>query len=334
MLRQFENSNAWEKKTVTISPHAVETINYKDSTPNIFVVQNSNDAVLKISIDSIPRSDSYEFKVETNTTESIGRPTTTRYLYILNDSSINAKITVFSMKGNFDPAILKNFNIILNDLKVTVASEIGGVAAGVTLPTQDRYTGQIDGKLTAINQVTLNNLTKLPDIKTKLSDIYDDLLSPTRITNKTVLYDLLTALNNIAQNTENIVISADSLTVLSGPVPIDRVSKNNAIGSNIYPTYIYEPGPDDPEIESYDDMIRGIPTDKKLRFHIDFFSNDTDDVLSFSLNWGTGYQAIFSVMAHETISNIDLIIDENTWLSISPNLDEKMYRLIATVYEA
>ena len=134
MLRQFPEISSWRKHDITIEPNEVHTLNFRDTTPNIFVLNNPNLATLKIGISAIPRDDSYEFKVEYNTTETIGRPIGTNNLYILNDSSIPVKIVVFSIEKEFDPSILKNMNVSLEGYTLESNSEISGIKEGVKLP--------------------------------------------------------------------------------------------------------------------------------------------------------------------------------------------------------
>ena len=133
-LVQFRNLSSWRKNDITISPHEVYTLNVRDTNPNIFIVTNPNMATLKIGISSIPREESYEFKVEYNTTEVLGRPMGTSYLYILNDSSIPVKITVFSIEKEFEAGILKNMNVSLDGYTIESSSEISGIKEGVYLP--------------------------------------------------------------------------------------------------------------------------------------------------------------------------------------------------------
>ena len=64
MLRQFNNISSWRQHVLTIEPHEVYTLNFRDTLPNIFVLHNPNMSTLKIGISSIPRSDAYEFKIE------------------------------------------------------------------------------------------------------------------------------------------------------------------------------------------------------------------------------------------------------------------------------
>lgn len=135
-LRQFREYSTWRKHDIVIDPHEVYALNFTDSMPNIFVVNNPNTATLKIGISSIPRVDSYEFKVEYNTTETFGRPFGSAVIYILNDSSVPVKIGLFSIEKDFDPALLKNMNVSLAGYTLEASSTIDGIKEGVMLPVR------------------------------------------------------------------------------------------------------------------------------------------------------------------------------------------------------
>ena len=136
MIRQFAHISSWRKYDITIEPHMVHTVSFIDTLPNIFVINNPNIATLKIGISTIPRTDSYEFRVEYNTTETMGRPIGTNALHILNDSSIPVKINLFSIEKEFDPVLLKNMNVALSGYTLETSSIINGFREGVVLPVR------------------------------------------------------------------------------------------------------------------------------------------------------------------------------------------------------
>lgn len=133
-LRQFNEYSTWRKHDVVIDPHEVYALNFNDSMPNIFVLNNPNTATLKIGISTIPRSDSYEFKVEYNTTETFGRPFGSNKIYILNDSSVEVKINIFSIEKDFDPVLLKNMNVALEGYTLETSTIISGFDERLVLP--------------------------------------------------------------------------------------------------------------------------------------------------------------------------------------------------------
>lgn len=205
MLQQFHNMSSWRKETVTISPHEVETLDFLDTNPNMFYIINPNIAILKVGIGSLPRKNSFEFKIEPNTSEIVGRPEGSTKLYILNDSSVEINITVFSVNREFDPSILKNTTVVIDGYEIETGSEIRGIAEGVVLPTEDKNSSLL--------------LTALQDILTKLGSGIKEYNS-TNILNQlgslmsenTNLNTLLRKLNTIAENTSQIQITAENVT--------------------------------------------------------------------------------------------------------------------------
>lgn len=163
MISQFNNLSSWREDNIVIEPHETYTLTFLDTNPNMFVIINPNVAMLKVSISSMPTTERFETKVEYNSTETFGRPTGTRYLYILNDSSKKISIKVFSIYGDFDISILKNLNVSLHELSIETSSILEGFASGVSLPSGDNTIGKVgfttaeQNLLTAI-KTAINNL--------------------------------------------------------------------------------------------------------------------------------------------------------------------------------
>lgn len=222
MIKQFNDLSSWRKHDITIEPHELHTLNFKDTRPNIFVIVNSNESQLKIGISNLPRTDSYEFKVEYNTTETVGRPIGTNNLYILNDSSSKASIIVFSIEKEFDPQILKNLNVALNTESLETSSIISGFSEGITVPVDPALkTNQeeILASLANMKSVHISNLQtsvtdKLTTVLTKLDSLIakEMTLSGDGITLNGVQTDLTTVHANLGTILTNL---ADIETVIN-----------------------------------------------------------------------------------------------------------------------
>lgn len=113
-LHQFGASSNWTKHDVTIKAHEMFTLDFVTTKPNVFVITNSNNEAIKVGINNIPTDNSYEFKVEANSTETLGRPVGTTKLYLLNTGGTEINIIVFAIDTEFDPEILKNTNVNLS----------------------------------------------------------------------------------------------------------------------------------------------------------------------------------------------------------------------------
>ena len=143
-IKHFNNISSWRHDDIIIAPHEVYTLNFRDTTPNVFVLNNPNQTTLKIGVNAIPRADSYEFRVEYNSTETIGQPHGTRYLYILNDSDSECKLKVFSIETIFNPEILKNMNVTLEGYNIITNTEISGFGVNASLPSGTNHIGAVN----------------------------------------------------------------------------------------------------------------------------------------------------------------------------------------------
>lgn len=159
-LTQFGGSTNWEKYEVIIKAHEMFTLDFVTSKPNVFVVTNSNKEQIKVGINNIPTDNSFEFKVEPNSTETLGRPVGTNKLYLLNAGGTEIKVIVFAIDTDFDPEILKNVNVNLSmEGGVTVEPEmyIGDINPGLVF----------NMKSSALEELLIENNRLLTEILNK-----------------------------------------------------------------------------------------------------------------------------------------------------------------------
>ena len=211
-VEQFHDLSTWREDNISVDPHEVGVLDLLDTAPNTFILINPNKALLKCAISTIPTADNYEFKVEYNCTEVLGRPTKTRKLYILNDSDIKATIKIFSVYKDFDASVLKNMNVNLKDYVMQTDTQIRGFADGVSLPSGTNNIGTV-----TINQNNLYNLlnkigeekkiekTQYDNLMSYLGNVIDiksrltELLNPATVANKMNLFNLFNELSAIKQ---------------------------------------------------------------------------------------------------------------------------------------
>ena len=143
-LKQFSNLSSWREDNVAISAGEVKELDFTDTTPNTFVIQNGTNSTLKVAISKYPTKTNYEFKIGSNTSSPFGRPTATRKIYILNDSSSDVVVKVFSVFTNFDINILKDMNVVLDNAIVQSDGVIKGFESGVELPPGDNQLGSVN----------------------------------------------------------------------------------------------------------------------------------------------------------------------------------------------
>lgn len=232
MIKQFNNLSSWRKDEVTIEQHETFTINFRDTMPNVFIIQNANAANLRVGISNLPRSNSYEFSIDKNTTEVVGRPIGTNNIYILNDSSVKVKVLVFSIEKEFDPQILKNMTVSIEGATIESSSIIGGFAEGVTLPVTapsilDELT-VMAALMTANNNTSEDILSSLANFKgvhmAELNQRVEALVKETTYTTKS--NSILTKLDAlIAGQTQDPTGTAYDATLSTGQKVLDLANK-------------------------------------------------------------------------------------------------------------
>lgn len=311
MLQQFFNSSTWRKETVTINPHEVETIDYLDTTPNMFYIINPNVAGLKVGIGSIPRANSFEYKVEANSSEIVGRPEGSTKLYILNDSGVKATITVFSVNKEFDPSILKNMNVVLEGVSLEVGSQITSIIDGLVLPTEDKNGSTVASTLKSI--LTLLNATGVKEYNS--GTILNELKALTSSGN-TTLSTLLNKLNTIANNTEKIELNAENVEAIAYDdtqlIALIQGMYLNAREHYGFKHYTFK--------NNVTDFYQGAPSEPYF-YDFQFIFNDSDKVLNVKKN----DNIILTILPKEKINNLKLVLSIGEELRIEG--ENAMFRL-------
>ena len=158
----------WSHQEVKISGNGLTTVHFDSSKPNMFMLQNPNDTTIHIGISRIPTARNYEFKIESNSSVTFGRPVPTDALYILNKGNTDAVISLFSIYDKFDMSILQTLNVDLSKSPIfdgiikgfgqgtslpSGSNKIGNVGLSGAIPTGGNLIGKVD-----VNNHTLKNL--------------------------------------------------------------------------------------------------------------------------------------------------------------------------------
>jgi len=170
---------SWRQEEVTLSGNELKTIHFSDTMPNMFCIQNPNDIHLLTGITKIPTLESYETRIEPNSTMTFGRPVPTRTLNILNPSNKSVTISLFSVNDKFDISILQyhkttleGFGDIVNDgiikgfsdgVELPYGTNHIGIVSLDSLPSGTKTIGKVnfgDASVTLINEI-INSLTDL-----------------------------------------------------------------------------------------------------------------------------------------------------------------------------
>lgn len=186
----YNNLSSW-RETIKNCRQGITEIDFLDTKPNMFVIQNPNKYPIRIGISKIPTRDNYEMIVTKNSTASFGRPIPTGKLYIYNEVEVELQVRVFSVYDVFDMGILNNINISLEDAKLETDGIVKGFAEKVSLPAGTNTLGKVDLTGDTMSQIT-DNFT---DLMSNNDDNMAMLMNAASFTGKVNLKNLLDAIN-------------------------------------------------------------------------------------------------------------------------------------------
>lgn len=190
--------SSWRKHLVECKAGIVNTLNFRDTRPNVMLVMNPSNAKIMCCLDSIPTEKNYDFLIKNHYARLVGRPTPTSQVYFLSDYDVTLQVYSIYDK-NFDPSWLSDFSIdnvnlesetlkpILDALKAQSETKIAGVKDGVFLPTHD----------TEIINTLINNYNKLTNNDKVTLQIINNNIRALKGVNVATLSDLLTAINTL-----------------------------------------------------------------------------------------------------------------------------------------
>ena len=179
-INQFKNFSSWRVQDVTLHK-GVNTVDFNDTMPNQFVVQNPTGIKLFSSISNIPTDINYEFMIGRNTTVPLGRPTPTKKIYFYNPTDGDINIKLFSVYLPFDLSSINNNTLTIESAEISTDGIVRGFQSGVSLPTGNNVIGKVglSGKelsyLEEIYNFFLNNgmelMEQLESLRVLNSDI-------------------------------------------------------------------------------------------------------------------------------------------------------------------
>lgn len=222
--------SSWRKHLVECKAGIVNTLNFRDTRPNVMLVMNPSNAKVMSCLDSIPTESNYDFMIKNHYARLVGRPTPTSQVYFLSDTNVTLQVYSIYDK-NFDPSWLSDFSIdnvnlttetlqpLLDALKAQSKTKIAGVEDGVVLPTHD---SDVLKQLTTffnkrsyselISSHELSDTTNLKSLLNCMTNNYNKLTN-TNGTNLKHLYDLLATIQGTGNSTLSDAV--DQLTIMN-----------------------------------------------------------------------------------------------------------------------
>ena len=130
------------KKVVVIPAKSVTNVDYMETLPNYFRVQNHGTAAIYCSTANIPTMKSYDFMVSGGGMKMFAEPFNRARLYMYNPTTEPVEVVVLSFNADFDPLALA-----LSDLEIDIPNsvEMNSVisAFGTSLPEGNNTIGKV-----------------------------------------------------------------------------------------------------------------------------------------------------------------------------------------------
>ena len=131
------------KNYATVPAFSITTIDYLDTKPNYFRVQNRGTTELYCSTNNMPTTKHYDFAVAGNKMKMFAEPYNRTRLYIFNPSGSDVEVAVLSFQAEFDPLALA-----LSEIEIEVPSnfETSSVinSFNTSLPTGNNKIGKVE----------------------------------------------------------------------------------------------------------------------------------------------------------------------------------------------
>lgn len=158
------------KNYATVPAFSITTIDYLDTKPNYFRVQNRGTVEIYCSTNNMPTTKHYDFAVAGKKMKMFAEPYNRTRLYIFNPSGSDVEVAVLSFQAEFEPLTLA-----LSEIEVEMPSSFESSMVinsfNAPLPAGNNKIGKVDvtnapaaADVTSIKTNTNNILSKLSDI--------------------------------------------------------------------------------------------------------------------------------------------------------------------------
>ena len=281
-LKQFKQSSSWREDSVTVKAGSVAELDFIDTTPNMFICQNTTPMKIHISISSIPTLTNYEFAIDKNTVGTFGRPVPARKIYLYNTGSGDATVKIFSVHDNFDMNVLKNISMKLEGEGMSIETDgiVKGFQAGVSLPAGNNKIGivELDEKDVALIQTIGENVDNIDsNVGAMMINVASNLSNTNKIAEDVA--EIVTALSSggAGADTRLYYINGDSYD--KEPVylnKVDSISYTATDSSTIYFNYLLNDGAD-VDIKINDTSVLTVYSGEQIT-DISFNLNSTDTI--------------------------------------------------------
>ena len=196
------------KNYATVPAFSITTIDYLDTKPNYFRVQNRGTTEIYCSTNNMPTTKHYDFAVAGKKMKMFAEPYNRTRLYIFNPSGSDVEVAVLSFQAEFEPLTLA-----LSEIEVEMPKEFETSMAitsfNAPLPSGNNKIGKVEvtNGVTAADvtvlkentQVTAENTASTKTLSQSIVSLLEELLSPNLGYGKTNLISIMHEFENLTQ---------------------------------------------------------------------------------------------------------------------------------------
>ena len=194
------------KNYATVPAFSITTIDYLDTKPNYFRVQNRGTTEIYCSTNNMPTTKHYDFSVAGKKMKMFAEPYNRTRLYIFNPSGSDVEVAVLSFQAEFEPLTLA-----LSEIEVEMPKEFETSMAitsfNAPLPTGNNKIGKVEvtngvsaADVTVLKentQVTAENTESAKTLSQTIVNLLGELLSPINVDGKTNLESIMYGLEHL-----------------------------------------------------------------------------------------------------------------------------------------
>ena len=196
------------KNYATVPAFSITTIDYLDTKPNYFRVQNRGTTEIYCSTNNMPTTKHYDFAVAGKKMKMFAEPYNRTRLYIFNPSGSDVEVAVLSFQAEFEPLTLA-----LSEIEVEMPKDFESSMAitsfNAPLPTGNNKIGKVEvtngptaADVTVLKentQVTAENTESAKTLSQTIVNLLGELLSPTVVNGKTNLLSIMQGFESLTQ---------------------------------------------------------------------------------------------------------------------------------------
>ena len=181
------------KNYATVPAFSITTIDYLDTKPNYFRVQNRGTTELYCSTNNMPTTKHYDFAVPGKKMKMFAEPYNRTRLYIFNPSGTDVEVAALSFQAEFDPLTLA-----LSEIEVEVPSNFETSTAitsfNASLPTGNNKIGKVE----VTNGPSAENIIAIQEASDEIAARMNQLLASAPVSGRFNLANIMVALELFA----------------------------------------------------------------------------------------------------------------------------------------